>query len=103
MIDLKNKKVVVFGLGVSGLSALKLLNKLGAITFAVNSGNVESWAKSPGVLDYAVLKNCFADNTESAKSVMGEADLIILSPGIPRDHQILTLANQKNVPIWGEI
>jgi len=103
MIDLKNKKVVVFGLGVSGLSALKLLNRLGAITFAVNSGNVESWAKSPGVLDYTVLKNCFADNSEAAKEMMATADIIILSPGIPRDHFVLTSANQKNIPIWGEI
>lgn len=103
MIDLKNKKVVVFGLGVSGLSALKLLNKLGAVTFAVNSGSVETWAKSPGVLDYTVLKNCFTDNSDLTKEMMGEADLIILSPGIPRDHLILTLANQRNVPIWGEI
>ena len=56
MIDLKNKKVVVFGLGVSGISALKLLNKLEAITYAVNAGNVESWAKSPGVLDFCFFR-----------------------------------------------
>lgn len=103
MIDLKNKKVVVFGLGVSGISALKLLNKLNAHTFAVNSGKVETWAKSPGVLDFCQLDDCYSEDNEKAVEVMGKADLIILSPGIPRDHRVLHQAIKNNVLIWGEI
>lgn len=103
MIDLKNKKVVVFGLGVSGISALKLLNKLEAITYAVNTGNVESWAKSPGVLDFCNRSNCFAENDLQTNDIFASADLIILSPGIPRDHKALSKANEKDVLIWGEI
>ncbi|RPJ73228.1 MAG: UDP-N-acetylmuramoyl-L-alanine--D-glutamate ligase, partial [Alphaproteobacteria bacterium] len=34
---------------------------------------------------------------------LNEIDLVILSPGIPRDHQLLVPLNNKNIPIWGEL
>jgi UDP-N-acetylmuramoylalanine-D-glutamate ligase len=46
--DLKNfvinKKVAVFGMGVSGLSAIRFLHAQGAKIIAINSGEIHTWA-----------------------------------------------------------
>lgn len=103
MINLKNKKVVVFGLGVSGISALRLLKHLGAEVFAINGGNLASWKKSPGVLDYCLEQNCFHEDDQANQKILADADLLILSPGIPRDHKILNPIHKNQTPIFGEI
>jgi UDP-N-acetylmuramoylalanine--D-glutamate ligase len=105
MIDLKNKNVVVFGMGVSGISALRLVKTLGAHPFAINSGEVSTWAKTGGVLDIINLDQCSSENLESEKTkkFIEACDLLILSPGIPRDHKILEPIHQKKMTIWGEI
>ncbi|MBC7540940.1 MAG: UDP-N-acetylmuramoyl-L-alanine--D-glutamate ligase [Bacteriovorax sp.] len=102
----KNKKVAVFGLGVSGLSAVRFLKVLEAKIIAINSGEIHTWAKG-GVLDYLTLNDCFSENDPHLKTVLDGIDLVILSPGIPRDHPLLnsligTLADKK-IPVWGEI
>ena len=99
----KNKKVAVMGLGVSGISALRLLKRLEADVIAINSGEVSSWAKSPGVLDYMSLDQCFAENDPRLKSFLSQVEIVILSPGIPRDHDLLHAIHKRDVPVWGEI
>ncbi len=101
--ELKNKNVVVFGMGVSGISALRFLSLLGANCNAVNSHHPNTWAKSPGVLDYTLLDNCFSEDEAHSKSVFQNIDLVILSPGIPRDHYLLKTALENQTPIWGEL
>lgn len=101
MLDLKNKRVVVFGLGVSGLSAIRFLSHLGAKTIAINSGEPREWAKSPGVLDYLSLSECYSQDDQQLNKLLPDFDLMILSPGIPRDHKLL--APLKKMTIWGEL
>ena len=103
MFNLKNKRIAVFGLGVSGLSALRFTKSLGAEIIAINGGEVISWAKSPGVLDYITLEQCFSENDIDLPSKLDLIDLVILSPGIPRDHELLKPLHDQNIPIWGEI
>jgi nucleoside-diphosphate-sugar epimerase len=73
MFNLKNKNVVVLGLGVSGKSALKLLLLLGAKAVGRNTTDADS--------DEVILNS----------------DLVILSPGIPRE-----AVSNKNIEIWGD-
>ncbi len=103
MMDLKNKRIAVFGMGVSGISALRLLHALKAETIAINSGEPQTWAKSPGVLDYTSNENCYAENDPRLETVLKTIDLVILSPGIPRDHQLLLPLSSSNIPISGEL
>lgn len=103
MFNLKNKRIAVFGLGVSGLSAIAFLHALGAQTIAINSGNPNTWAKGPGVLDYLGLQDCYAEDDGRLAELLSGMELIILSPGIPREHPLLQDPLRKNIPIWGEL
>lgn len=103
VLELQNKKVIVFGLGVSGISALRFLSLFNLTTIAVNSQDKSIWAKQPGIVDYVKLENCFSEEEALLQSIFDQADLVILSPGIPRDHPLLKGVLSKNVPIWGEI
>ena len=103
MIELKNKRIAVFGMGVSGLSALRMLHALGADIIAINSGDIHSWAKAPGVLDYISLTRCYCENDNLLPKILEEISLVILSPGIPRDHHLLVPLHERGVPVSGEL
>lgn len=93
--SLEGKKVLVYGLGRSGQSALRLLSGQACEVFATNSGEVESWCASTGL----VANHCF---TES-EAPFEQMDYIILSPGIPREHPLLKSALKKGVEIICEV
>jgi UDP-N-acetylmuramoylalanine--D-glutamate ligase len=94
-------KYAVFGLGVSGLSALKLLSKLGYKPLVVNSGDPESWENREEILKYTDPENCFSQLDAVAR--LGQVDCIILSPGISLKSPILVRAHENRVPIIGEV
>lgn len=102
-LNLSDRKIAVYGMGVSGLSALRMLKALGAETIAINSGEVQNWAKAPGVLDYTSINNCYAEDDLHLPKVLDTVDLVILSPGIPRDHSLLESLHRKKIPVSGEI
>lgn len=95
-------KVAVFGLGVSGVSAIKLLVALGAEVTVFNRGNPESYYVKENLVGLVDSKNCFSDEVVNQHEI-AKNELIILSPGIPRDHVLLDLAHKKNIPVWAEI
>jgi len=93
---MKDKKVTIFGMGVSGLSALRLLHREGADITLVSKGKVDAWANLDEILKYTRKENCFSQE----EADLSGSELIILSPGISLDHSLL-----KNIkaPIWSEI
>lgn len=103
MFTLKNKRIAVYGMGVSGLSALRFTKALGADLIAINGGSPESWAKSPGVLDFVSMGQCFNETDAKLPSELSSVDMVILSPGIPREHPLLLPLIKKNIPVYGEI
>ena len=76
-MNFEGLNVVVFGTGVSGKSAIRLLTSCNSSVFIVNRGPVEDSLKDKGP--------CFFEDDPKTKEVMASADLIILSPGIPRE------------------
>jgi len=95
---MKDKKITIFGMGVSGLSALRLLHREGADISVVAQGEVNSWPNLSEVLKYVSMNKCYPQ--EISQDVFLSSELIILSPGIPKNHPLL-----KNIkaPIWSEI
>jgi UDP-N-acetylmuramoylalanine--D-glutamate ligase len=99
-LDLSNKKIAIFGMGKSGVSALRLLHREKAQVYAVSLGDPRTWHLP--VKDFIEGKFCFSQDCAQAPGIFAKCDLIILSPGIPSTHPCLRLAKGK-VPIWSEI
>jgi len=100
-MQLKDKKVLVFGAGKSGISATRLLQKQEAYVILFDSNT-------------ALTKDDFADkfNTnqnfelvlgEIPEELMNSIDLLIISPGVPLDHPQVEKMIAKKIPVWGEI
>ncbi|MCR5834917.1 MAG: UDP-N-acetylmuramoyl-L-alanine--D-glutamate ligase [Lachnospiraceae bacterium] len=100
-MELKNKRILVAGSGKSGIGAVSLLQKIGAdITlYDGNSALTEEIVKEK--LDNADgVKFVFG---ELSSEVIGNIDLMVLSPGIAVDAPFVNEVRDAGVPIWGEI
>lgn len=100
-MDLSLKKIAIFGMGRSGLSALKLLAKIDAEVYAINQGEPENWKEFEHVSQLIPRERMF--NQDAASSIFSQVDIIVLSPGIPQTHPALEKAVKKEVAIWSEI
>ncbi len=99
-INIRDKRVSVIGLGLSGTEAAKLANHLGAIVFASDeSMNERVCAHSMELMH----THHIASETGIHSDKIYDADLWIMSPGIPKDSEIVLKAAQKKIPIVGEI
>lgn len=83
----------IFGLGVTGKAVCKLASRLG-VEFIVVNQSVEEVSGALQVL---------SQNDPNAGEALAQCDVILLSPGIPREHEVLTLTHAKNIPVWNEI
>lgn len=100
-MDMKNKKVLVFGSGISGIGAGKLLEQVGASVVLYDGKET---------LDKEVLKAQLGDDTkaeiilgELSEEVMETLDLVVMSPGVPTDLPIVLKMRDMGIPIWGEV
>ena len=95
-MDLKGKKVTVFGLGRSGLSAAKKLIALGA---DVRGTDVDPELDAQV---FAGLGLPVELGGHTSRIIEGD-DLIVVSPGIHLDIPVLAEAKEKNIPIISEV
>ena len=98
---MKNKKVLVFGSGVSGIGAGKLLEQVGASVILYDGKET---------LDKEVLKAQLGEQTrveiilgELSEEVMETLDLVVMSPGVPTDLPVVLKMRDMGIPIWGEV
>ena len=91
MLDVHGKRVVVIGLGISGVAACKMLVARGARVVGTDSRT--NVAAIPGV-------ELVLGGHDAAK--LEESDLIVVSPGVPM-FPALAAAEARGVKIWGEI
>ena len=101
MNRLKDKRVLVFGSGISGIGAAVLLGKMGAQT-VIYDGNrkltpEDVLAKLPEGTKAEVVIGDLPDE------LLEQVDLAVLSPGVPTDIPDVVRIKEKNIPIWGEI
>src|SRR5699024_9540516 len=98
-MNLKDKEVLVMGLGISGIWAVKTLHKLGAIitiTDRRQGGDlIESLNK---IKEIPTKKYLGTDNID-----LDNIDLIIKSPGIPPKSKIIKKALDQNISVINDI
>lgn len=95
------KKVLVFGSGISGIGAVKLLEDHGAEVILYD-GNDK--------LDKVAMKEQLGDGVK-AEIILGEfpeklidtLDIAVLSPGVPTDLPVVNAMRDKKVAVIGEV
>lgn len=92
-MNLKDKKVLVAGLGKSGMAAFELLEHMGAHV-SLYDGKKELEIEDPGVPIYL---------GEFPEDIFSEFDCAVFSPGVPLDIPAAEFLKAKGIPIIGEI
>jgi UDP-N-acetylmuramoylalanine--D-glutamate ligase len=97
----KINKVAIFGMGKSGKAAVALAKKYKQDLYAVNKGPVETWYASEKL--EGLLEKCACYSEDDFAAHFHKMDEIVISPGIPVTHPVLTEARTKGVPLLSEI
>ena len=100
-MQLKDKRVLVFGAAKSGISATKLLQKLETFVILYDSNTKLTVCDFEEKLD--TKQNFTLLTGKLTEEIMDTLDLVVLSPGVPIDLPEVTLMKAKNIPVWGEI
>ena len=96
-MEFKDKKVMVVGMAASGISAAKLLKKLGAQVLLYDAKPKESFELSD------VEEGCLLRFGVDPCEVVREADMLVMSPGVPVKLTFVDLAKELNKPVIAEI
>lgn len=100
-MELKNKKVLIIGTGISGMGAAKLLCSEGAIPVFYDENDkikVEDVQKRmPEGVNWEVITGSLPE------SLKEEAALVVPSPGVPVDTGFMECLRERGIPIWGEL
>lgn len=96
----ENKKVLVVGLGKSGIAAMEALVKLGAQVNIQDSKTEDKIAEN--LLTY-IEENKIGKYLGMIPEDMGAFDILVLSPGVPTDLPFINDAREKGVKIMGEL
>lgn len=98
-IALKDKKVLVLGLGDTGLSALRWLNRQGA-----RLSVADTRAVPPGLdILKAELPDAVVYTGALTPAVFDGVDLAVISPGVPLSEPEIQAAIQRGVPVVGDV
>lgn len=99
--DLTEKKVLVFGTGISGIGAAKLLEKVQAEVILYD-GN-EKLCKEEIRKKLPKDSKCEIVLGALSKELLESLDLVVMSPGVPLDIPAVEQIKAAGIPIWGEI
>ncbi|HJG07973.1 MAG TPA: UDP-N-acetylmuramoyl-L-alanine--D-glutamate ligase, partial [Megamonas hypermegale] len=98
-MDLTGKKVIVVGAGISGFAAAKLAKKLGATVIMSDANENVDQKHDLKPLRDAGVEIVLGKQTEA---LFKDADLVIISPAVPRHIPIFEKVGQS-VPIISEV
>ena len=102
-MDLKNKKVLVYGAGKSGIGAAELLAHVGACPILFDEKDGLTKEELIGRLDESVRDKADAFAGKFKEEILSELDLALLSPGVPTDIPNVVAIKEAGIPIWGEV
>ena len=100
MMELKGKKVLVVGLGKSGLAAALFLRRRGAHVTVSDVRSAEALAKDiPALLDEGLM----VETGGHGLLTFRRQDLIVVSPGVPLNTPELAQVKSFGLPVIGEL
>ena len=106
-MDIREKKVLVFGSGISGESACRLLLREGAEVVLYDGNDrldrEEILAKISPEEGQNVEILLGELTGQQLEGLLDELSLVVMSPGVPTDLPIVEQMRAHGLPIWGEI
>jgi UDP-N-acetylmuramoylalanine--D-glutamate ligase len=99
-MNVKGKRVLVVGLGKSGVASALFLESRGArVTVSDSKAEAQLNEEIPALLDRGII----VETGKHGERTFRDQDLIVVSPGVPYDVQPLQNARRLNIPVIGEI
>ncbi|MDY7034837.1 MAG: UDP-N-acetylmuramoyl-L-alanine--D-glutamate ligase [Thermodesulfobacteriota bacterium] len=100
-MELFKKKVLVIGLGKSGLAAAGWLSGKGAV---VTVSDIKTKAElDQELLNRSIELGIKLETGPHRKETFLASDMIVISPGVPLDIEPLKAARKKGIPLMGEM
>ena len=99
-MELKGKKVLVFGSGLSGIGAADLLVKVGAEPVIYDekkekkTEDILAKVEEPDQVQVVL--------GELPEEILDEISLVVLSPGVPTDIPAVDRFRERHLTIWGD-
>ena len=99
-MDIQHKKILVVGMARSGIAAVQLLAKNGAIPVVNDTKDEDSFGEA-----LAPLKklDCIWRMGEPAADCLADCDGVVISPGIPDTAPFVLKAREMGLPVIAEI
>src|SRR3984957_5506326 len=99
-MELNNKRVLVVGLGKSGVASALFLSAHGArVTVSDTKSGEDLRDEIPALLDHGIA----VETGGHGERTFREQDLIVVSPGVPVDAPMLQQARSLGEAVIGEI
>jgi UDP-N-acetylmuramoylalanine--D-glutamate ligase len=98
--DYRGRKVLVVGLGLSGIAAAELLSSRGAVVVATDRRSREELDPTALALE---AKGVSLHLGSHPSSLLSGVDLVVPSPGVRIDTPILAEARERRIPLLGEL
>jgi UDP-N-acetylmuramoylalanine--D-glutamate ligase len=99
-MDVKDANVVIVGLARSGIGAARLLDEAGARVTVADRKSADELRTVVSQLNPERIKAVLGSGYES---VLDQADLIVISPGVPTGLEPLERARRRGVKVIGEL
>ncbi len=98
-MNLQNKNITIIGAGRSGLGAAKLIKTFGGIPFVSDSASFDKLKDFTEQLEKYNIE--FEIGGHSGR--VYESDLMVVSPGVPSDAEVILNAKSKSIKVISEI
>ena len=98
-----NKKIIysILGPGVSGIGAAKLLKAMNEPCLVIGNQEVSTWESKFSFLDE--MSVCLNEEDARVGDLFNDLKYLILSPGIPRTHNLVESALRAGIKVVNEI
>jgi UDP-N-acetylmuramoylalanine--D-glutamate ligase len=98
-MDFTGKKIVIIGMGKTGIAAAKFLGKQGAKVVVTDEQPIDQWGEE----FEQIAQEKWLEIGDYNTRILTGACIVVPSPGVPPDNALLVEALKKNIPVMSEI
>ena len=99
--ELKGKRVLVFGSGISGIGAVRLLEAVQADVILYDGNEkLDKEEIKKRLPEHSLCDIVLGDMPQDLPSTL---DLAVMSPGVPLDSPPVEALKRAGIPVWGEV